>query len=306
MMTTNVGDRSTVFYNPFRKKWVYSIRSFWKGRARQYHECDDLFDGRIWEPSKAPKWLATDDKDLSDPYIMMPPQLYNVDCVGYESIMLGMFQIHYGSENNFCEDRGIPKNTGLIPMYSRDGYNFSRPSRQTFLGSSMYRGAWDRGYVQSVGGVTVIHGDELWIYYIGFAGDERCIPQSEDDPRTGVYMNGATGIAKLRRDGFVSLCGKGEILTRPIEITEDKRSLHINAVGNISVHILNLEQNEIAVAEFSGDSTNARLCFSEETIKKLSTAPFRLRFEVDGEIYSFGFADKVGAFGGAEAAGIAE
>ena len=114
----------------------------------------------------------------------------------------------YGPENNFCGDRGIPKNTGLIPMYSRDGYNFSRPSRRTFIGSSMYRGAWDRGYVQSVGGVTIIHGDELWIYYIAFAGDERysrlnC--RNLHDMESGMYMNGATGIAKLIRDGFVCL-----------------------------------------------------------------------------------------------------
>lgn len=182
-----------MFYNPFRKKWVYSIRSMWSARSRQYHECDDLFAGADWDPKKAPEWLAADKLDLPDPYIRMEPQLYNVDAVGYESVMLGMFQIFYGPENNFCGDRGIPKNTGLIPMYSRDGYNFSRPSRRTFIGSSMYRGAWDRGYVQSVGGVTIIHGDELWIYYIAFAGDERYSrPELPQSARHGVrmYMNG--------------------------------------------------------------------------------------------------------------------
>lgn len=29
----NTGDRSTIFYNPFRKKWVYSVRAFWSGRC---------------------------------------------------------------------------------------------------------------------------------------------------------------------------------------------------------------------------------------------------------------------------------
>ena len=36
------GDRSTHFYNPFRKKWVHSIRSGGRGRAREYWECDDF------------------------------------------------------------------------------------------------------------------------------------------------------------------------------------------------------------------------------------------------------------------------
>ncbi len=305
--TSGVFDRSTMFYNPFRKKWVYSIRSMWSARSRQYHECDDLFEGADWDPKKAPEWLAADKLDLPDPYIRMEPQLYNVDAVGYESVMLGMFQIFYGPENNFCGDRGIPKNTGLIPMYSRDGYNFSRPSRRTFIGSSMYRGAWDRGYVQSVGGVTIIHGDELWIYYIAFAGDERysrlnC--RNLHDMESGMYMNGATGIAKLRRDGFVSLEGKGRIETRVLEINDTKRSLHLNAVGNVRVTILTPDGESLASADFDGDSTNARLGFSEHDIMSLIGKTFRLRFDVDGALYSFGFADENGDFGGAGAAGV--
>lgn len=307
-MTTDVGDRSTIFYNPFRKKWVYSIRSISGERRRYYRECVDLFEGREWDQSKMPRhWLDTDELDLPDPYIMMKPQLYNVDAVGYESIMLGMFQIFHGPENGFCADRGVPKITELIPMYSRDGYNFSRPSRRSFIEASMHRGAWDRGYIQSVGGGTVIHGDELWIYYIGFAGDERFGGWVSDDDmmKTGMYMNGATGIAKLRRDGFVSLEGKGRVTTRAVEIGADKRSLHLNAVGKVRVTLLSEDFRELASADFCGDSTNARLCFGDFDIRSLGKRSFRIRFEVDGALYSFGFADEKGDFGGAHGAGIA-
>src|SRR5262249_53861843 len=37
--TGSSGDRTTVFYNPFRKVWVYSLRNGWGGgRSRQYWE----------------------------------------------------------------------------------------------------------------------------------------------------------------------------------------------------------------------------------------------------------------------------
>ena len=70
--------------------------------------------------------------------------------------MLGMFQIMYGPENDVCEKYGVPKITELMPMYSRDGYHFSRPSREAFITASMMKGTWDRGYVQSVGGGVII------------------------------------------------------------------------------------------------------------------------------------------------------
>lgn len=144
--------------------------------------------------------MACDNLDKANPYIGFPPQLYNIDCVAYESIMLGMFQIMYGPENNVCETVGVPKITELMPMYSRDGFHFSRPCRKSFLNASIHEGAWDRGYVQSVGGICIIHGDELWIYYSAFGGDTNKVevPWTQN----GMYCNGATGLAKLRRDGF--------------------------------------------------------------------------------------------------------
>ena len=168
--TGNLCDRSTVFYNPFRKKWVYSIRENIEPgdgsfiRKRDYAEFDDLIAGAPKSRTDSHEWMTCDELDLPNPYIGMQPQLYNVDCIGYESIMLGMFQILYGPQNEICEENGIPKITELIPMYSRDGYHFTRPNRESLINASMHRGAWDRGYVQSVGGVCIINGDELWIY----------------------------------------------------------------------------------------------------------------------------------------------
>jgi len=302
--TGRIFDRSTVFYNPFRKKWVYSIRDMWavEGRARSYRECDNYLDGAAWTDADAHRWMCTDELDLPNPYIGMKPQLYNVDCVGYESIMLGMFQIMYGPENEVCEAAGIPKITELIPMYSRDGYNFSRPSRDSIINASIYKGAWDRGYVQSVGGVTIIHGDELWIYYIGFGGDES--HAGEPWWTNGIYRNGATGLAKLRRDGFVSMNGDGTLLTRRVEFC-GKSKMCINANGTVSAEIIGENGDIIAKSSvFSGDSTCAELNFGEFDIASLNGRAIKIKFNVSGKLYSFGFADENGDFGGAHAAGL--
>ena len=186
-------------------------------------------------------------------------------------------------------------------MYSRDGYHFSRPCRKSFIQASRTEGSWDRGYVQSVGGVCVIHGDELWIYYAGFGGDET--HAGEPWFTNGIYRNGATGLAKLRRDGFVSMNGKGTLTTRPITCS-GKESLHINADGVVKAEILADDGTVLAVsAPFAGDSTNAELDFAGFAVKTLNETVFRIRFTVEGKLYSFGFADADGEFGGAKAAG---
>lgn len=302
-----VGDRSTVFYNPFRKKWVYSVRSqFWDGvfeRSRIYYECDNFLDGANWNKENEHYWMKVDDKDLPRPEIGDVPQLYNVDCIGYESIMLGMFQILYGPDNSLCAKKGVPKITELMPMYSRDGYHFSRPSRESIIDSSVRSGTWDRGYVQSVGGVTIINGDELWIYYIAFGGDESKVTDDEY-VFNGMYCNGATGIAKLRRDGFVSMNGSGSLTTRKLTFS-NKKAMFVNAKGKVTVQIMDENGNELALSHtFEGDSTKAQVLFDDFDVSTLNDKVFRLKFMVDGELYSFGFADENGEFGGARAAGV--
>ncbi|MFA7369244.1 MAG: hypothetical protein WC334_06335, partial [Kiritimatiellales bacterium] len=47
-MSGVMGDRSTMFYNPFRKKWVFSLRSSFRGRSRHYWEADDFMTGNKW------------------------------------------------------------------------------------------------------------------------------------------------------------------------------------------------------------------------------------------------------------------
>ena len=320
-MTGEGGDRCTAFYNPFRKKYVFSIRSdrtngdpYFRGkgvpRTRDYWETDDFLKADWGKRHvNSHRWMAADIEDIEDPYIRhWDVGLYNVDAIGYESIMLGWFQIHWGQTNEWFADRGAPKITEFMPMYSRNGYNFSRPNRQPLIWASRYRGAWDRGYVQCVTGGVIIHGDELWIYYAGMQGDENSPkpPEATTDFGCGCVRNGGTGLAKIRRDGFVSMNGKGKLLTRKMEFT-GKKTMGINAIGKVSAKILNEDGNLLANSkEFEGDSTNYTLDFGGFDISSLNDKIIRIEFDVDGKLFAFGFADENGDYGGAHAAGIAE
>ena len=55
------------------------------------------------------------------------PELYNLDAVGYESVMLGLFAIWPGQ----FEDRDKPNY--LTVGYSRDGFHWYRSDRQPFI-----------------------------------------------------------------------------------------------------------------------------------------------------------------------------
>ena len=50
-----MGDRTTAFWNPFRKVWVYSTRHGWGvPRARRYWEVKDILTGPQWTQINEP------------------------------------------------------------------------------------------------------------------------------------------------------------------------------------------------------------------------------------------------------------
>lgn len=309
--TLKMYDRSTMFYNPFRKKWVFSIRDIWDwnniNRTRSYIEVDDIIKNTPQDDKKKVKWLSCDKFDKPNAYIGFKPQLYNVDAIAYESIMLGMFQIFYGPENNVSAASGAPKITELMPMYSRDGFHWTRPCRKSIINSSMSADSWDRGYVQSVGGVCIIMGDELWIYYSAFKGDESRVNQ-EKDSDNGMYSGGAVGLTKLRRDGFVSVKteNSGYLLTRKIRF-KDKNYLFVNLKGTLYVEFMTADCHVLAKSKtICTDKTSVRIEFTQDfNISDYNNEDIRLKFYLsDGDLYSFWFSkDITGKSEGYQAAG---
>ncbi|MDP0495727.1 MAG: glycosyl hydrolase family 32 [Verrucomicrobiota bacterium JB024] len=304
-------DRSTIFYNPFRKKWVYSIRSLAYGRTRHYHEHEDFLTGVKWEDDEPVFWASADDLDLPDPEIGYPAQLYNVDAVAYESIMVGLFEILRGPNNAECANDGRPKITDLSLAYSRDGFHWDRPDRSSLIACEQTVGSWDRGYVQSVGGLFTVVGDELWFYYSAAQGGCK-----DTDPEGGMYANRSMGIARLRRDGFASMQASekgGTLTTRPLRFSGTHLWVNLDCPeGALQVEVLN-PAGEI-IEGFSksdskitrGDHTKVKVSWGNDAdLAPLANQPVRFKFYLtNGHLYSFWVSASVtGCSGGYVAAG---
>ena len=313
-----VGDRSSLYYNPFRDTWVFSLRAYRKNgnekefsRSRCYYEQTDFYAPITWYLSNslvgAQEWLHADDKDLPDARIpsQKHAQLYNFDAVAYESIMLGMAEIHIGPENDICEKVGMPKITDLKFAFSRNGKDFIRPERSAAIASERWdSGKWDAGYVQNVANLCVIMGDELWFYYGAFAGERRRANRDGKNfiwhKNNGMYANGAMGIAKMRRDGFVCLEGTGEVTTKNLDFSGEYLFVNVDATnGSIAAELTDEKGN--VIEGFSAadsvvekiNSTKARIRWKTKdmidiTKPAFGDIPYRLRFKLNNAaLYSF-------------------
>jgi hypothetical protein len=304
LRTQLIGDRTTVFWNPFRKVWVYSIRHGWSGpRARRYWEVRDLLAGPYWnELTDAVMWTGSDKLDPPREDLKDTPQLYNLDAVAYESVMVGLFTVWRGDKNL---PPGRPKPNSIFLGYSRDGYHWDRPDRRPFIPVSERQGDWNWGNVQSVGGCFLVHGDRLWFYHSGRAGSG---PTNRDG-------NGGTGVAFLRRDGFASMNAIDEatLTTRAVRFSGHHLFVNVDApAGELRAEVLDAEGKVIApftqenCAAVSADTTLTEVKWrGAADLSKLAGQPVKFRFTLrNGALYSFWVSpDASGASHGYVAAG---
>jgi hypothetical protein len=293
LLTGSCGDRSTVFWNPFRKVWVYSIRHGWgQPRARRYWEMKDPATGPAWSAlAEAPMWVGADSKDPIREDYKVPCQLYNLDGMAYESLIVGLFTIWRGQ----FPDRQKPNEVCL--GFSRDGWSWDRPDRRPFLPVSETYGDWNYSNVQSVGGGCLVMGDELWFYVSARSG----APKGSNKQGTCV-----TGLATLRRDGFASLDAgeeEGTLVTRPLMFSGNHLFVNLDAPeGALRVEVLDGDRTVASSSALKGDST--RLAVGVD-LSSVAGKPVRFRFHLKkGRLYSFWVtADPKGASGGYVAAG---
>ncbi len=290
------GDRSTMFYNPFRRRWVFSLRDSWRARSRSYWESEDFLAGSAWNAADPVLWAAADRLDPPDPEIGRTPQLYNLDAVAYESLMLGLFEMHLGPENDVCEKVGLPKITELQLAYSRDGFHWFRPDRRPLIRAER-RDVWDRGYVQSVGGLCTVRGDQLWFYYSGFQGDASRLDTHW--LRNGMYDRGCTGVAFLRRDGFAAMTAEeqpGTLLTRPVQFSGAHLFVNVaSPAGEVRVEVLDTAGQPIEPFTLANcpplavdDTAVAVRWRGAEDLSQLAGRPVRFRFALrHGSLFAF-------------------
>ncbi len=306
--TGSVGDRSTLFRNPFRKVWVYSLRHGWgQPRLRRYFETRDLTGDPHWERIDEPiLWAGADRLDPPRADMQIVPQLYNLDCVAYESLLLGLFSIWYGQH-----PAERPKPNQVCMGFSRDGFYWDRPAEthtHPLLPVSETRGGWNWGNVQSAGGGCLVVGDRLYLYCSGRTFLDR--PDgSHDEVAT-------TGLAFLRRDGFASMDAgdtEGTLTTRPVIFTGRYVFVNIEASqGSLRVEILGVHGNVIAPFSLErckpirADNTLQAVQWrGTDDLSALSGRPVRFRFHLrNGRLYAFWVSpDKSGASRGYVAAG---
>ena len=290
--TAPIGDRSTVFCDPFRGRWVYALRDYDGGcRIRRFRAFRDLLSGADWSPD-APSTCLRCGPDEPNPYGACAPQVYNTDAQPYESLMLGMLQIWYGPDNETCLRAGMPKRTELQLMLSRGGESFTRLTDRNLICASDDPDAWDRGYIQSVTGGIIPCEDETRLYYVGFRGDPNRITASE---RTnGMYSGGALGVATLRRDGFVSAQTEscGILLTEALR-SDHTRYLFVNMDGALQAELLDADGTTLACSAWQElRGTRLQVAFPSGAAMPAPKQPFRIRFHIrQGSLYSFWMTD---------------
>jgi hypothetical protein len=303
----NASDYTSFFYNPFRDKWVFSIkRNGPRGRSRYYCESDEFLSGADW--SDAVYWCNADRLDRPEPDGGYPgagdaPQLYSLNAVAYESLMIGMFYLHRGPKNDVCEAGQYPKLTDLAIGYSRDGFHWSRPDRRSFIAGSRDEGTWDRAYLHGAAGVFVLLNDQLVFPYVGFSG-------VAPDGTRGMYTGGSIGIATLRRDGFASMDGGpagGTLTTRPLRFAGKHLFVNLDAAdGELLVELLDAESNVLATSRHtSGDDSKIRIEWDGPAdLSEFVGKPVRFRFSLkNGQLYSFWVGAEDGASQGYLGAG---
>lgn len=296
------GDRSTFFYNPFRQRWVFSIRSSGKrGRSREYWEGTDFFGftDEVRSRGEVVKWVCSDTADPMRDDLKTPCQLYNLDCVAYESIMIGLFTIWRGDYRGKPQNEkwaelqrlGRPKQNSVCIGFSRDGFHWYRPDRRPFCPTSEKMGDWNWGNMQSCSNCCLVVGDKLYFYVSGRAG--RSFPGN-----TNIDAGGSTGLALLRRDGFASMWteGEGVLTTRPVRFSGKYLFVNLQAEqGELRAELLDEQGNPIVpftkanCVPVSGDKTRVQVTWKgAESFASLSGRRVKFRFHLrNGALYSF-------------------
>lgn len=301
-------DYCSFFFNPFRQKWCFSIKHTGRrGRCRYYLETSEFLKGADW--SKAVYWTNADRLDLPEPAGRYPgagdpPQLYSLNAVAYESMMVGMHYIHRGPNNRVCAEGQFPKLLDLELGFSRDGFHWDRPDRRGFITGSRTEGSWDRAYVHGTAGVFMVLNDQLVFPYMGTSG---IAPSG----KRGMYTGGSIGLAMLRRDGFASMdAGEkpGTLTTSPIVF--QGRHLFVNVTaptGELRVEVLSEPGKVLAESKpLTADTTKQRIEWTGRAdLTEFVGKPVRLRFHLtSGQLYAFWVTpDSAGASNGYVGAG---
>ena len=169
--------------------------------------------------------------------------------------------------------------------WSRDGVNFERLLDRPKLLDLGPEGAWDDGMV--FGGPWVEVGDQWWMYYGGWDG-----PHGTRERTPGI------GLAKLRKEGFISMRGPkggGVICTRQIRWPGGKLLVNADAhEGELKVRISGDRRRPLPGYDyadcnaFNGDSVAHEITWKSTTMDSLKGQVIHIEFLLKcADLYTF-------------------
>jgi len=272
MPQSGIGDTSIFRWDRRLGRYVGDVKFVLPGkmRTRGMMESDDLIH---WT---RPRMTIYPDA-LDDP----DSQIYAHLSFCYESMWLGFLRVMHTERT-----KGYRQTTVELTA-SRDGRHWYRVGNREEVIPLGSEDEWDTDYHAPAWDPIPV-GNELWIYYRG------------GKVRRNLTRRCDLGLAKIRRDGFVSLDAAdelGSVLTRPL--TFSGRRLFLNADiapgGHVSVGVLSADKQPLAGYSLA-DATLIRdgglaqpvAWKTENEIPLSRDAHLRLTFQLkNARLYSF-------------------
>ncbi|MDA0586637.1 MAG: hypothetical protein O2820_01740 [Planctomycetota bacterium] len=277
---------NTISWDPLRHEFVMFCRA--KHIYRAFGE--EMLDtgasrrvARFTSPKLWTDWMAQEDRW---PQTVLVPD--EIDSEKHFNFFYGMPTVHrHGVYWGFLEPFRMNDFIQTELAVSRDGVHFTRFADRPPIIPYGKEGSWDDEMIfASPGWVEV--GDEWWIYYSGW-----------DGPHGTTDRTGAIGLAKIRKEGFVSMrgpAGGGVVCTRVLRWPggdlivnadcgdEGVLRVRISEPGRKPIASLNYDDCE----EFRGNSVSHQVKWKDASISALKDKLVRLEFYLqNADLYTF-------------------
>lgn len=220
-------------------------------------------------------------------------EIYNMPIFTYEGLYIGM-PTYFESSGRVPLPIGNQDGVNSVKLVcSRDLLSWTRiGNRRHFIPIAEREQGVDTGQVLAAS-QPILKGDELWFYYTGI--DVRYRPHTRE--ARGDF-HGGIHLAKLRRDGFVSLRAgdeSGFVDTRPVLLEGSRLYINGQATGQIQAEITDA-QGRAALKGWeagqcvavTGDHLRTELRWKGRNLKELNAQKVRIRFHLkNADLYSF-------------------
>ena len=272
---------NSIIFDPARKEFAMFCRAKDRYLAGQSGMLDTGESRRVSRVVGKDLWSKWEGSPQS---ILIPDEL---DLAHGFNRFYGMTaRVHAGITFGFVWSFKLNTDIWTELAWSRDGLSFERlPTRPRLIDLGP-AGAWDDGMVfGSADWIEVA--DEWWLYYAGWDGTH------ETPERTG-----SIGLAKVRKEGFISLHGPkggGVICTRTLGWPGGDLVVNADAhAGEMKVRVSDELRKPVAgfnyddMPFFKSDAVSQEITWKGGSLDALKGKVIRLEFQLkDADLYTF-------------------